>query len=344
MAGPDNARFPVMHVWGTAYEMGLAQGVLQKEELTKFAYGAYDYLVSEGTGSMGDHLPKFLQDILVEKGMNALLEANAEITAPFTPKSYLDEIQGLADGSGLSADMLLHLNLFPEITKASCSFFGAWGNATASGESLLQLRALDYVTDAPAFTNHPQLTVYHPSWAGGVSHASVAWPGVAGVLTGYSANAIGISEIGVSFPDDSFGQGTADTPPEKVSERYKCCAIGLLYTWPFVILAFSINLNDVVLQRPVLVFLAVPIHDLAPCVTPPKNTQLRGQPWMSVLKDVAQTATDLDSALAIVEDANRTCNLIIGLGSGKDGTYTNAMYDYTHCAQIRPALSEQSMV
>jgi hypothetical protein len=40
---------------------------------------------------------------------------------------------------------------------------------------------------------------------------------------------------------------------------------------------------------------------------------------MSVLKDVAQTATNLESALSIVEDANRTCNLIIGLGSGKDG-------------------------
>jgi hypothetical protein len=216
MAGPDNARFPVMHAWGSAYEMGHAQGMLQKDELTEFAFGAYDYLISEGVSSMGAHLPPALQAIFVEKGMIALLEATVQATAPFTPQSYLDEIQGLADGSGLPFDMLLHLNLFPEVTKASCSFFGAWGDATATGASVLQLRALDYVTDAPAFTNHPQVTVYHPSWLGGVAHASVAWPGVAGVLTGYSANAIGISEIGVSFPDDTFGQGTDDTPPEKV--------------------------------------------------------------------------------------------------------------------------------
>jgi soluble P-type ATPase len=41
---------------------------------------------------------------------------------------------------------------------------------------------------------------------------------------------------------------------------------------------------------------------------------------MSVLKDVAQAATDLAAALAIVSDANRTCNLIIGVGSGRDGS------------------------
>lgn len=105
------------------------------------------------------------------------------------------------------------------------------------------------------------MTVYHPSWEGGVAHASVAWPGVAGVLTGYSAQQIGISEIGVSYPDDSFGQGTPGTPPEKV----------------------------------------------------------RGQPWMSVLKDVAQGATSAQAALKIIEDAPRTCNLIIGVGDGKAG-------------------------
>jgi isopenicillin-N N-acyltransferase like protein len=112
------------------------------------------------------------------------------------------------------------------------------------------------------------VVVYHPSWEGGVAHQSLSWPGMVGILTGFNANQIGISEIGVSFPDDSFGQGTSDTPPEKI----------------------------------------------------------RGQPWMSVLKDVAQTATDLKSALSIIEDADRTCNLIIGVGSGKDAVANGVEY------------------
>jgi hypothetical protein len=55
-----------------------------------------------------------------------------------------------------------------------------------------------------------KVTVYHPSptptGEGSIAHASVGWPGVAGILTGFSDAQIGISEIGVSFPDDSFGQ------------------------------------------------------------------------------------------------------------------------------------------
>jgi hypothetical protein len=55
-----------------------------------------------------------------------------------------------------------------------------------------------------------KVTVYHPSptptGEGSIAHASVGWPGVAGILTGFSDAQIGISEIGISLPDDSFGQ------------------------------------------------------------------------------------------------------------------------------------------
>lgn len=43
--------------------------------------------------------------------------------------------------------MLLRLNMFAEITKASCSFVGAWGEATIKDTGkTYQLRALDYDT------------------------------------------------------------------------------------------------------------------------------------------------------------------------------------------------------
>ena len=80
-----------------------------------------------------------------------------------------------------------------------------------------------------------------------------------GALSGISEKQIAISEIGVSFPDDSFGQGTDNTPPEKV----------------------------------------------------------KGEPWMYILRDVLQFEDTLQSAEKRIAEANRTCNLIIGLGDGK---------------------------
>lgn len=265
-AGPPNARFNILHVYGSPYDMGVAQAKLFGEELVQFALGTYAYLIEEGMSSFpSDRIPSVLQALALEKGMDVALQWCAKETAPYTPQGFFDEIQGLADGSGLPYDMLLHLNLFPEITKAACSFFGAWGDATSDGHAY-QLRALDYITDCKAFTDYAMVTVYHPT--DGAAHAAVGWPGTVGVLTGINANQIALSEIGVSFPDDSFGQGTDNTPPQKV----------------------------------------------------------KGQPWMSVLKDVQLKATSLDSALEIIQSAERTCNLIIGVGDGKSGQVNGVEY------------------
>jgi hypothetical protein len=42
--------------------------------------------------------------------------------------------------------------------------FGAWGSAVPNSKGLLQLRALDWITDA-GLQNLPEITVYHPSGA-----------------------------------------------------------------------------------------------------------------------------------------------------------------------------------
>jgi isopenicillin-N N-acyltransferase-like protein len=141
---------------------------------------------------------------------------------------------------------------------ASCSFLGAWGSAVKVPGNAFQLRALDYDTVGP-FKDFPQVTIYHPSEGNGWSQ--VGWPGNLGVLTGFSEQQLAISEIGVSYPDESFGQGMVpDTPPEKV----------------------------------------------------------HGEPWMFILRDVLQYESTLDAGLSRIQNANRTCNLIIGLGGGKE--------------------------
>lgn len=266
-AGPPNARFPVVHLWGSDYEMGLAHGKLMKKEIHHFINGVWEWAINSGLDELGDKLPKWAQEIVLKKGIARALDWTARVTAPFTPQSYFDEVRGLADGAGIDYDLLLKTNMIPELTKASCSFFGAWGAATKdSTGNAYQLRALDYITDVDVFSNMNQITIYHPSAEGDVAHMSVTWPGIVGVLTAFSEEQIALSEIGVSDPDDSFGQGTENTPPEKV----------------------------------------------------------HGQPWMSVLKDIVAHDHSLEDALSRIENANRTCNLIIGVGDGEEN-YVNGV-------------------
>jgi exportin-7 len=81
--------------------------------------------------------------------------------------------------------------------------FGANSSATVDG-GLLQLRALDWNVDGP-FKNYPQVTIYHPNHGNGHAFANIGWTGWIGSITGMSSVQVAISEIGVSFPDDSFG-------------------------------------------------------------------------------------------------------------------------------------------
>lgn len=264
--GPSNARFDVVHLWGTAREMGVAQGELVGEKIFKFVHGTFEYIEdSVIDDSKFPHVPKAIKKMILEKGVNAALDWTAKVTADYTPQSFFEELQGIADTvEGVSYESLLRLQMFPEITKASCSFFGAWNTASADGVTY-HMRSLDYDTGGP-FPEFPQVTVYHPSGpsdnkAGDSQNtfASVGWPASIGTLTGMSAKQMSINEIGVSYPDDTFGQGTPDTPPEKV----------------------------------------------------------HGKPWMFVVRDILQHTDTLDDGVASVQNSDRTCNLIVGVGDGK---------------------------
>ena len=56
------------------------------------------------------------------------------------------------------------------------------------------------------FRNFPQVTVYHPASGLGHDFANVGWTGWVGSITGFSSADLAMSEIGVSFPDASFGK------------------------------------------------------------------------------------------------------------------------------------------
>lgn len=140
-----------------------------------------------------------------------------DITEPYTDPDFYEEMHGLCDAAGVSFDLAKRLHMIPSITKGACSMFGAWGKAVPkSSPHLLQLRALDWDMTGP-FRDFSAITVYHGdkgNSSNGHSWVNVGMVGFIAALTGISEYQLAISEIGVSYPDASWGppQGLMPIP------------------------------------------------------------------------------------------------------------------------------------
>jgi len=63
---------------------------------------------------------------------------------------------------------------------------------------------------------------------------------------------------------------------------------------------------------------------------PPSNiTSPYGAPWMYVLRDVLQFATNLTDALEIMQNAHRTWSIYVGVGS----LLENSFYGFAYAAK-----------
>jgi len=151
-------------------------------------------------------------------GLDTLLDLTEAATVEYTPSYWFEELHGLADGVGnasaVTYEQLYRVTLLGELTKGTCSMFGAWGDALANvpGLELLQLRALDWDTGGP-FPTYPAVIVYHPNSDNGHPFANVGWTGWIGSITGMSSVQTAISEIGVYFADESWGSESREGYP-----------------------------------------------------------------------------------------------------------------------------------
>lgn len=173
----------VLHLYGTPYEMGQAQGQLLKDTILEMYDQFFDY-ADDAAAPYLKYLPEFLRKLIVDEGVNAALEFEVLMTHAYVPDYFTQEIQGLADALGRSYESTLRIMMFPELIKAACSIVGAWGQATVDG-GLYHLRALDWGTTNP-FRQFPTFTVYHPNEGNGHPFATLGWNGFIGALTGYS--------------------------------------------------------------------------------------------------------------------------------------------------------------
>jgi len=206
--GDGDDKISVVHLWGTPYERGFAHGTIMKQDALNMVNSVWEYIVEQVESAINGTLKKFppkVVDFLATEGLDGAFFGTYELTKKYTGNYFYEELHGLADASGADYHKILGIHMIGEVTKGSCSMFGAWGTATASTGSLLQLRALDWDVDGP-FKNFPQITVYHSTNASdGNSFANVGWTGWLGSITGINDKRMAISEIGVSFPDETFG-------------------------------------------------------------------------------------------------------------------------------------------
>jgi hypothetical protein len=118
---------------------------------------------------------------------------------PHVPERYLEEMRGLADGAGVDLQTVHRAHAIPDLSEFHCTFFAAWGSATADGH-LHQIRALDYEMDA-GIQQYPALIVCEPEGHNGF--VNVGWLGFTGCVSGMSARRIALSEIGEHFSDEA---------------------------------------------------------------------------------------------------------------------------------------------
>ena len=173
---PDD--FPVVVVTGTPREMGHALGKLMQPEIQAFA-------------------PRFLEMAQQSDGKklsNNNLDAAWKSMAPFIGPQFGEELQGLAEGTGLPLELLRRVHMVPVISEYSCSGVAIWGTATRTGH-LYQIRNLDYTTSAH-LQDFPCVVIYIPK--DGIPHVNPSFAGSIGCHTGMNLEGITLTEIGDS--------------------------------------------------------------------------------------------------------------------------------------------------
>jgi hypothetical protein len=114
---------------------------------------------------------------------------------PHVPTAYMDEMQGLADGSGVAIGDIYKMHALGDIAEYNCSAFAALGPATVGGHCI-QLRNLDFDMGLGVQDN-PLLIVY--DLPGPKRYVTISFAGSCGVIAGMSNDHLPISEMGDNF-------------------------------------------------------------------------------------------------------------------------------------------------
>jgi len=192
--GDADCRVTVLYVTGTPYEMGYEQGRLLGDEVRATIRD-----VEAGALKL---LPKAMRDsnLLSERDkrniVETLLDRAWEKMRPYAPREDLEEMRGLADGSGIPLQVIHRMHAIPDVGETSCSALVARDTATRDGH-VYQLRVLDYGANFN-LQRRPLITVYRPNHAN--AFVNIGWIGFVGVVSGMNDKGVAISEMGFGNP------------------------------------------------------------------------------------------------------------------------------------------------
>jgi len=207
--GSSSTNFTVTHVWGNNYyEMGYAQGAGLKKagiNVNDFIARTWVHLEQQVEQALPNYFPAWFAKAIADMGLDLALDLTELATEYYTDDKFFQELKGLSDATGIDYKTLVRVHMIAGLTQGKCSMFGMWGDALLPTypSKLIQLRALDWDMDGP-FRDYSAITVYHPS-DGTNAHINIGMTGFVGGLTGLNEHQLAISEIGVSYPDASFG-------------------------------------------------------------------------------------------------------------------------------------------
>ena len=179
---------PVITLSGNPYELGRQQGEILREQ------------VRASVATILGYFRRYLKIPFVRSYLaNAWLGRTWQAAEPFIPSDYLEELRGLADGSGVSLRDLQLLHAIPDRTYA-CSNFAAWGRVTNNAR-LIHVRNLDWNIDV-GIQRFATIFVVRPE--GKHAFVNVGWAGFIGVLSGINEAQLSIGQVGAETVDATF--------------------------------------------------------------------------------------------------------------------------------------------
>jgi dienelactone hydrolase len=175
----------VLVVRGTPHEMGLAHGKLLAKEVKEDTQAfLYDW-------AMGDR-----------GRTREELRAIWEKLAPHIPKRYLEEIDGIAEGSGVPVEDLRLMHAIP--SRYHCTGAAVLPSVTKDGK-VYHTRSLDYSLDiGKGVRPQTNAILYVCAPDEGIPHAIVSWAGFVGCVTGMNLEGVGVGEMGSHSSDETF--------------------------------------------------------------------------------------------------------------------------------------------
>ncbi len=168
----------ILLLQGTHYEIGFAYGKLLAEPIAKSVEGVLQ--IAQATDQK-------------HNVQGSTLETIYQATNKYIPQKYKDELQGLADGSGVELHKLELVNVFPEMFH--CSTFTMVDKATKDGQ-LIHGRILDYAVGTKSELQKTAVViVIRPDGENAIMLGS--YIGLLGCITGINDKEIAIGMMGM---------------------------------------------------------------------------------------------------------------------------------------------------